>query len=202
LIGELVHMSDLRSSAGAATEQPKDNIIDILLAQHSRIRELFTEVKGTEGGVKQRTFDELRALLAAHETGEEMVLRPVSGNDAGSAVADSLNHEEEKANQLLANLEKMDVSSAEFDQAFATFERAVLDHALHEEREEFPPVREREDPEKLVSLGRTLEAAEKIAPTHPHPSTAGSSTAQWTVGPFASLLDHARDAIKEVTNRH
>jgi hypothetical protein len=60
----------------------------------------------------------------------------------------------------------------------------------------------REDPEKLVSLGRTLEAAEKIAPTHPHPSTAGSSTAQWTVGPFASLLDHARDAIKEVTNRH
>ncbi|MDT7642824.1 MAG: hypothetical protein QOC83_7112, partial [Pseudonocardiales bacterium] len=121
---------------------------------------------------------------------------------AGTAVADSLNHEEEKANQLLANLEKMDVSSAEFDQAFATFERAVLDHALHEEREEFPPVREREDPEKLISLGRTLEAAEKIAPTHPHPSIAGSSTAQWTVGPFASLLDHARDAIKEVTNRH
>jgi hypothetical protein len=130
-----------------------------------------------------------------------MVLRPVSGNNAGTAVADTLNHEEEKANEFLASLEKMDVSTPEFDQAFASFERTVLDHARHEEHEEFPPVRERVDPKKLVALGTTLRAAEKIAPTHPHPSTAGSPLAQWTVGPFASLLDHALDVIKKVSNR-
>jgi hypothetical protein len=32
------------------------------------------------------------------------------------------------------------------------------------------------------------------APTHPHPSTAGSPIAQWMVGPWASLIDQARDA--------
>jgi hypothetical protein len=33
-------------------------------------------------------------------------------------------------------------------------------------------------------------------PTHPHPAAAGSPTAQWTFGPFASLVDRARDAVK------
>ena len=44
-----------------------------------------------------------------------------------------------------------------------------------------------------------VKAAEKTAPTHPHPSTAGSPAAQWAVGPFASLVDRARDAIKNAT---
>jgi hemerythrin superfamily protein len=194
-------MSDLKGSAAEAVERPDGNIIDILLDQHSRIRELFTHVKGAEGDHKQQAFDELRALLAAHETGEEMVLRPVSEDDAGPEVARARNQEEDEANRVLAGLEKMDSSSAEFDSEFARFEQAVLDHAEHEEREEFPAVREREDPDKLVSLGKRLKAAEKIAPTHPHPTVAGSTAAQWTVGPFASLVDRARDAISGATSK-
>jgi hemerythrin superfamily protein len=189
-------MTDLTGAAADAVEQPKGDIIAVLLEQHKRIRELFSHVRGAEGEHKQQTFDELRALLAAHETGEEMVLRPVSRNDAGSEVAEERNREEEEANRLLADLEKMDASSGEFDRAFAEFERAVLDHAEREEREEFPSVRDREDPDRLVSMGRALQAAETIAPTHPHPSTAGSPAAQWTVGPFASLVDRARDVVK------
>jgi Hemerythrin HHE cation binding domain len=192
-------MSETAGSAREAVEQPQGDLIEILIEQHARIRELFSHVTGAEGEHKQQAFDELRALLAAHETGEEMVLRPVSSKDAGSEVADARNQEEYDANRLLAELESMDTASAEFDQAFATLEQAVLDHAEHEEREEFPPVREREDRDRLVSMGKLLRAAEKIAPTHPHPSTAGSPAAQWTVGPFASLVDHARDAIKGAT---
>jgi hypothetical protein len=41
-------------------------------------------VKHAEGRRKQQAFDELRILLAAHETAEEMVLRPVSCLDAGA----------------------------------------------------------------------------------------------------------------------
>jgi Hemerythrin HHE cation binding domain len=192
-------MSETAGSAREAVEQPQGDLIEILIEQHARIRELFSHVTGAEGEHKQQAFDELRALLAAHETGEEMVLRPVSSKDAGSEVADARNQEEDDANRLLAELESMDTASAEFDQAFATLEQAVLDHAEHEEHEEFPPVREREDRDRLVSMGKLLRAAEKIAPTHPHPSTAGSPVAQWTVGPFASLVDRARDAIKGAT---
>jgi hypothetical protein len=188
-------MSEFTGAASQAINQPQDDVVEVLLAQHARIRELFAQVKAAAGEEKRTGFDELRALLAAHETGEEMVLRSVSAKDAGSDVADARNQEEQRANRMLADLEKMDLSGAEFDDAFAAFERAVLEHADREEREEFPPVREREDREKLASMGRAVKAAERVGPTHPHPSTAGAPMAQWVAGPFASLVDRARDAI-------
>jgi predicted Zn-ribbon and HTH transcriptional regulator len=81
-------MSDL-TGAAQAIEQPHGDVITILLEQHWRIRELFTHVKRAEGRRKQQAFDELRILLAVHEAAEEMVLRPVSCQDAGAAVADA-----------------------------------------------------------------------------------------------------------------
>jgi hypothetical protein len=45
-------------------------------------------------------------------------------------------------------------------------------------------------------MGAVLRAAEMTGPTHPHPSTAGSPIAQWMVGPWVSMIDRARDAIK------
>jgi hemerythrin HHE cation binding domain-containing protein len=189
-------MSDLAGAAKRAVDQPQGDMIAILLEQHQRIRELFAHVKEAEGKRKQQAFDELRALLAVHETAEEMILRPISSKDAGTEVTDARNEEEREAARDLTVLEMMDVSSAEFDRMFADFERAVLDHAGHEEQDEFPLVRSREDQDTLLALGRTLRAAERIAPTHPHPSTAGSPVAQWAMGPFASLVDRSLDALK------
>jgi hypothetical protein len=189
-------MSDLAGAAKRAVDQPQGDMIAILLEQHQRIRELFAHVKGAEGERKQRAFDELRALLAVHETAEEMVMRPISSKDAGTEVTNARNEEEREAARDLTVLEMMDVSSAEFDRKFADFEQAVLDHASREEQDEFPLVRAREDQDTLLALGRTLRAAERIAPTHPHPSTAGSPAAQWAVGPFASLVDRSLDALK------
>ena len=190
-------MSDVTGAAARAVDEPQGDMIEILLEQHQHIRELFKQVKGAEGERKQRAFDELRALLAVHETAEEMVLRPLSSKDAGAEVADARNEEEREATRTLTVLEMMDVSSAEFDRDFAAFERAVLDHAGHEEKDEFPLVRAREDPDALLAMGRTLRAVERAAPTHPHPSTAGSPVAQWAVGPFASMVDRSLDAFKK-----
>jgi hemerythrin superfamily protein len=190
-------MSD---TPGTPTAPSQDDVITILLGQHARIRELFAQVRSAQGTEKQQTFDELRQLLAAHETAEEMVLRPVTLQTAGKAVADARNDEEADANRVLARLEQLDVSSTEFDTLFVAFETAVLDHARSEEAEEFPAVRAGRDRADLEKMGRALRTAETIAPTHPHPSTAGSPTAQWTVGPFASLVDRARDAIKDASS--
>ena len=192
-------MSDLAGAAARAVDQPQGDMIAILLEQHQRIRELFAHVKGASGEHKQQAFDELRALLAVHETAEEMVLRPISSKDAGAEVADARNEEEREATRTLTVLEMMDVSSAEFDQMCAEFEQAVLDHASHEEQDEFPLVRARENQDTLMAIGRTLRAVERVAPTHPHPSTAGSPAAQWAVGPFASIVDRTLDAIKNAT---
>ena len=125
-----------------------------------------------------------------------MAVRPATRKTVGDAVADARDHEEDEANHVLARLEAMEVDSPEFDPELATFEEAVVEHATHEENEEFPGLRDGRDDADRRAMGRQLLAAERIAPTHPHPSTAGSSAAQWVVGPFASLVDRARDAMK------
>ncbi|OKK03647.1 MULTISPECIES: hemerythrin domain-containing protein [unclassified Streptomyces] len=195
-------MSSAKQERAEAAKLPDDDVIGVLLRQHALIRDLFSEVKGAEGGrPKQEAFDALRALLAVHETAEEMILRPVATDTAGAAEADARNREEKAANQVLAELERMDVSSPEFDELLRRFEKDVIEHAEHEEKEEFPSVLQECPEAKRKRLGGQLQLVEKLAPTHPHPRAAGSPTAQWVVGPFASMLDRTRDALKHVTSR-
>lgn len=177
-----------------AHELPEGDIIRILLEQHGRIRELFEQVTEASGDRRKELFDELRALLAVHETAEEMVLRPMSAKAAGD-VSDARNAEEAEANKLLAELEEMEPDSQEFGQAFANLRADVEKHAEAEEEEEFPQIVANCSTEERTDMGGRLRAVEKVAPTHPHPSTAGSPAAQWTVGPFASMVDRVRDAF-------
>lgn len=188
-------MSDAATDRAKAAQLPEGDVIRILLEQHARIRELFAEVQSEAGEHRQHAFDELRALLAVHETAEEMVLRPVSKDVAGKAVVDARNHEEEEATKVLYEIEKLDVDSAEFLSRIAQLELAVTNHAEHEEREEFPLVIAECDEDQRQKMGSKVKAAEKVAPTHPHPSAAGSPVAQYVLGPFASLLDRSRDAL-------
>ena len=188
-------MADAMQDRAKAAQLPEGGVIRVLLEQHARIRELFADVRSATGGHKQQAFDELRALLAVHETAEEMVLRPVTNDVAGRDVADARNEEEKEANKILAQLEDLDCGSVEFDNLLASFEKSVSDHAEAEEQDEFPAVLSGCDPDQRQGMGKRIKLAEKIAPTHPHPMAAGSPTAQWVVGPFASLVDRAKDAL-------
>jgi hypothetical protein len=177
---------------------PEGDFVRIIMEQHTRIRELFRQLHSTTAKNKQATFDELRRLLAVHEAAEEMIVRPVTRTTTGGGrVASARNHEEHMAAHLLADLEKTDVSSAKFSAGLSEFEKKVVEHAEHEETEEFPLIVKERSEQQRVLLGKALQAAETIAPTHPHPTAAGSTTAQYVLGPFASLLDHARDALKK-----
>lgn len=188
-------MSGAYQDLKQARELPDGDVIRILLEQHARIRTLFADVRDAHGDQKQTLFDELRALLAVHEAAEEMLLRPVSRKTAGDEVAEARNHEEAEATEVLAQLEGMDVNTVEFDREFAQFERSVSDHAEQEEEHEFPAIVRGCDADQRASMGKSLMRAEATAPTHPHPGAAGSTAAQWTVGPFASMLDRVKDSL-------
>lgn len=190
-------MSTAHSERAQAATLPEDDVIGILLHQHARVRELFADVKSTRGEQRKAKFDELRGLLAVHETAEEMILRPVAKKTAGAEESEARNHEEQEANQVLSELEKLDVDGERFDSLLGEFEGSVADHANSEEREEFPAIRRECSEDQLTSMGKRLLAAEKAAPTHPHPGAAGSPAAQWTAGPFASMVDRVKDAINK-----
>jgi hypothetical protein len=188
-------MGDAAEDRRKAAGLPEGDVIRILLEQHAQVRDLFADIASAQGELKQTRFDQLRALLAVHETAEELVLRPVSTDIAGQAVADARNDEESEANEVLKKLEAMDVDDPDFDIKLKGFQHAVEQHAEREEAEEFEPILASCDPELRQQLGARLRAVEKFAPTHPHPTAAGSPTAQLLTGPFVSMVDRVRDAL-------
>jgi hemerythrin superfamily protein len=175
-----------------------EDVISVLTEQHERIRSMFDQTRQAVGEARREHFAELRRFLAVHETAEEMVVHPRAREGTrGTEVADALLAEEHAAKEILADLDGMSVGDDSFAPRLAELRAAVLSHAEHEEREEFPLLRETTDEKTLVTMARAVRAAEAIAPTHPHPGVE-SATANVLVGPIASLVDRTRDAVKAV----
>jgi hypothetical protein len=191
-------MGDATEDRKKAQGYPEGDVLGILYAQHARIRDLFAEVKEATGAERAELFTELRALLVAHETAEEMIVRPIVTDNGGKDVADARNAEEAEATEVLDELDGLDPSDADFDKLLASLEASVDAHAEAEESDEFPILEKSCTEEQRLGMGRMFKVVETIAPTRPHPSTAGSPLAQYAVGPVASLVDHARDAVSKV----
>ncbi|MEU0119891.1 hemerythrin domain-containing protein [Streptomyces bobili] len=188
-------MSKVHTRPGEAADRADDDVVSVLVAQHGMIKDLFNEVKSREGELKQRAFDVLRELLAVHETAEELIVRSAARDTVGKAETDARNQEEADATRVLEELEKRDADLPEFDLLFSKLERMVLEHAEREEREEFPALRAGRTKDELREMARRLREAEEAAPTHAHPMAAGSPKAQRLTGPFAAMLDRARDRL-------
>jgi hemerythrin superfamily protein len=181
---------------------PENNVVDLLLQQHQEIRMLFGEVQNATGDARVAAFDRLRRLLAVHETAEEEVVHPYARRaiDGGATIIDARLTEENKAKTMLSALEDIGPDGPEFDQKLAELRTAVLDHAEHEEKEEFPSIAKEATEQQLKGMAGAVKAAEATAPTHPHPGKE-SPTANLLTGPFAAMMDRTRDVIKRALGR-
>jgi hemerythrin superfamily protein len=172
------------------------DVVAFLKSQHEEIKGLFTQVAAAHGEQRKELFTDLRRLLAVHETAEEEIVHPRAKSelDNGEAVVAARLAEENEAKQVLTELEKLDVDSAEFEQKFANFRQDVIAHAEAEESEEFSQLAAQLDDGQLARMRKAAELAEKTAPTHPHAGVE-SQAANLAVGPFAAMLDRAKDLI-------
>jgi hemerythrin superfamily protein len=177
--------------------QSTDDVVRFLKDQHNLIKDLFDEVfSASSDEAREKAFVELRQLLAVHETAEEMVVHPRvrSEVDGGDLIVDARLTEEHDAKEQLSALEAMDIGSQEFLDKLQLFRGAVIDHAEREETEEFTRLQRALDSDDLGRMAKAVVAAEAIAPTRPHPGVE-SAKLNFAVGPFASMLDRARDLI-------
>jgi hemerythrin superfamily protein len=192
-IGYGAEMTDT-STPSSATD---GDVVAFLQQQHDQVRTLLDEVVESVGSERQQSFDAVRELLARHETAEEIVVRPLTRKaPAGDRIAQARMDEENEAKKALAELEKLDVSSPEFSSAFTPFRTAVRSHADAEEQIEFPLLRQHTDEDTLAGAQAKVALAEQTAPTHPHPS-AKTTAMNYIAGPFAAMLDRARDAFSK-----
>jgi len=177
------------------------DVVDLLLTQHARIEEQFLLVIGASGAARQEAFDDLVRLLAVHETAEEEVVHPLSRTIAGSdGVVDDRLDEERQAKEMLAALLDADVDSTGFEASLLMLRTAVLTHARHEERYEFPRLRAKVPADRLRALAPVVRAAEAAAPTRPHPGVE-SAKANLVAGPALAVVDQARDLVRAAARR-
>lgn len=177
--------------------QSTDDVVKFLRDQHNLIKDLFEEVfSASTDEAREKAFIELRQLLAVHETAEEMVVHPRVRREVPDAeeIVDARLNEEHEAKEQLSKLEGMDIGSKDFITELTKFREAVLDHAEHEEQEEFNKLQRKLDSDDLERMAKAVQAAEAIAPTRPHAGVE-SAAANFAIGPFASMLDRARDLI-------
>jgi hemerythrin superfamily protein len=201
LCGEQVRRPARPGSLVAMDQTTKQDAITLLRDQHDDARALLRTVAESTGTARREAFEPLVRLLAVHETAEEMVVYPAlaKAGDEGVRIAEARRTEEDEAKKTLADLESLDVESDEFAERFPAFRAAVEAHAAAEEREVFPLLTSITDADQRQVMARGLMLAEGIAPTHAHRMAPESAIGNMLVGPFVSMVDRARDAIRDAT---
>lgn len=172
------------------------DVVDFLTEQHQRIKALFDETLLAAGTEREESFVRLRRLLAVHETAEEAIVHPRAAHelDNGRTVIDARLIEEKHAKTALGELENVDVDSEFFTERLRELRDDVAEHADREEHDEFAYLQAELGDSELQLLERAVRLAEAIAPTRPHAGVEGA-LANAFVGPFASMVDRAHDAI-------
>jgi hypothetical protein len=172
------------------------DVVSFLEEQHEQIDAAFAAVLAARGEPRKTAFFSLRRLLAVHETAEEEIVHPAARRALvdGEQVVLARLQEEHDAKKLLAQLEEMDTESAEFERLLTQLRSSVLLHARAEEQQEFERLGEVLDQSKLDSMRKAVDFAERMAPSRPHAGVESAVT-NVLVGPFAAMLDRARDAI-------
>jgi hypothetical protein len=181
---------------------PPPDVVDLLLEQHMRARDLMIEVLLASGEARKTAFRELVLLLSVHEAAEEEVVHPATRRaaDAGKEIAADRLQEEHDAKQMLKLLDGMDPADADFLPLFVTLREAVITHAVAEQRYEFNRIRKDVSTSERAGMRALVQVAEKLAPTHPHPDVQ-SAMANVVVGTPTAIFDRARDAIRAIRER-
>ena len=146
----------------------------MLKEDHQAVERLFKrfEKAGDRAfAEKRRLADQIVEALSRHAAIEEQVFYPVARATVPGTedvVLESL-EEHHIVKWVLSELDGMDPAGERFDAKMTVLIENVRHHVEEEEHEFFPKVRAELDRKALAELGRALEAAKELAPSHPHP---------------------------------
>lgn len=139
------------------------NALDLLIADHNRVRGLFTRFRDAheaEDDVQAvelagKIFDE----LSVHTTIEEEIFYPAvhDTNEEISELVDEGVEEHHVVKVLMAELGQVEAASDEWNAKMMVLIENVEHHAQEEEEEMFPPLRSSCDPGMLDSLAQQME---------------------------------------------
>lgn len=133
------------------------NAIDLLLAQHREIENLFGQCKKATGEDKLELFHAIADVLVLHTTIEERHFYPAALGGASEEQVREALEEHLLIKRSLADLLAQDAIDGEFDAKLQVLEELVEHHVKEEEDELFPAVEQKLSKSRLQEVGAALE---------------------------------------------
>ena len=177
--------------------------ITMLKKDHQAVERLFKrfEKAGDRAFTEKRKLaDQIIEALSKHAAIEEQVFYPVARATVPGTedvVLESL-EEHHIVKWVLAELDGMDPAGERFDAKMTVLIENVRHHVEEEEQEFFPKVRAELDRKALAEVGRALEAAKELAPSHPHPRSPDTPPGNLAAAAGAGMVDRISDTVSGV----
>jgi hemerythrin-like domain-containing protein len=183
------------------------DVFTVLAQDHQEVKDMLAELEkspadvievgGDQLALRKKMTEQLIIEESKHEALEEMYFWPVVRDHLpnGGTLADEAIGQEQEAKEVLAKLDKLDASEAEFDKLLVTFIAAAREHIEFEETQVWPGLRKALTAERAAELGTQIAEGKKTAPTRPHPHTPPAPGVLKAAGPAAAAADKARDAV-------
>jgi hypothetical protein len=139
----------------------RDDVVDLLVAQHRQIAGSFAAVAAARGWARTDQFARLVDMVQRHERAEQQLVHPMLGDVGASAeVAAQRVAEENRIERALSTLISLGPDRPGFDADLDELARLILAHMQREEDEEFPLLRRDVPAADLWEAVRTVEAAQ------------------------------------------
>jgi hemerythrin-like domain-containing protein len=183
------------------------DVFTVLAQDHEEVKGMLAELeKGPtrstgasedQLALRKKMTETLIIEESKHEALEEMYFWPVVRDHLpnGDTLAGEATGQEQEAKEVLAKLDKLDASDAEFEKLLNTFVAAAREHIEFEETRVWPELRKALNTQRALEMGAQIAEGKKTAPTRPHPHTPPSPGVLKTAGPAAAAADKARDAV-------
>jgi len=176
--------------------------ITLLRNDHKSVETLFKrfEKAGDGAYVEKRTIvDRIIEELSVHAAIEEQVFYPTTRAlvPATEDVALESLEEHHIVKWVLSELDGLDPRHERFDAKVTVLIENVRHHVQEEQDEYFPKVREALSRSQLAEIGRSLEDAKRMAPTHPHPRAPDSPPTN-VMNTLAGVVDRVADNISGI----
>lgn len=171
------------------------DVITAIKNDHREVEGLLGEAKTADAAGKEELVKRATKALAQHSAAEEILVYPAVRRAAGHEETEHAIDEHQDIKRVLADLEKLDATDAQYDVKLGELETTLEHHVREEEDEILPTLAAKVDQSKLDSMGQVFEQMKPLLPTHPHPAVPGTAVAQLMAGPLASVADRVRDLL-------
>jgi hemerythrin-like domain-containing protein len=177
--------------------------ITMLKEDHQTVERLFKryEKAGDRAFAEKRQLaDQIIEALSRHAAIEEQVFYPVARAtvpETEDVVLESL-EEHHIVKWVLSELDGMDPADERFDAKMTVLIENVRHHVKEEEQDFFPKVRAELDRNALAEVGKAMEAAKDLAPSHPHPRSPDTPPGNLVAAAGASVVDRLNDTLSGV----